>query len=302
MKLTQHGFLAMIHRMNSLSRKPLVFFTLLVSLLLPAAASAQEPLLMGVFPRRDAGETLKLYKPMADYLSAELGRPVWLEVPKDFPGFWKAAETGRYDIIHCNQYHYVKAHKEFGYDAILMNEEYGESTIAGSLIVRKDSKLTSVRDLKGKKIIFGGGPMAMQSHIFARYVLQAAGLVAGVDYTFEFADNPPAGIIAVHEGKAAAAGAGDKVLLLPTVARKIKVSEMAYLARGAQLPHLPWAVKKTMPAEERTRIQNLLADMYNNHKGREILRKAKLTGLVPAKDSDYDAHRRIIHKVLAEQY
>jgi len=287
--------------MNKFMRS-LIIFTLLVCSLLPVTGSAKDPLLMGVFPRLDADETLKLYKPMADHLSNELGRPVWLEVSKDFSSFWKATNSGRYDIVHYNQYHYVKTHKELGYEAILMNEEYGESSITGSLVVRKDSGLTSVKELKGKKIIFGGGPMAMQSHIFARYLLQMSGLVFGKDYSFEFAPNPPAGIVAVSSGKAAAAGTGDKVLLLPVVARQIKVSEMAYLVRGVQLPHLPWAVKKDMPKALRSKIQGLMVDMKNTHTGRGILRKAKLTGLVPANDSDYDPHRKIIQQVLGERY
>jgi len=239
--------------------------------------------------------------PLVNYLANKLGREVRLVTSRNFKTFWKALTESKCDIVHYNQYHYIKSHHDYGYRSILMNEEFGSSTIAGSIIVRKDRGFKTLADLKGKKIVFGGGPKAMQSYIVARYLLSRAGLQEG-DYRSEFTKNPPNAILAPYFGQADAGGVGDKVLRLPAITRRIDSSKMTFLVRGEQLPHLPWAVKDAMPEHLVVRIQQILSTMDKNLKGQQVLKNAALTGLRPAQDSDYDKHRVIVHEVLGEQY
>ena len=42
-------------------------------LVAPAAEAADDPLVLGVFPRRNASETTRLFTPMANYLGERLG-------------------------------------------------------------------------------------------------------------------------------------------------------------------------------------------------------------------------------------
>lgn len=275
-----------------------------MGVLIPGTHTEAKPsneIVIGIFPRRNPELTIKLFTPLARHLEKELGKPVKLITTKDFESFWAGVESQRYDIVHYNQYHYVKSKKLHGYEVILKNEEFGEDTIAGSLVARTDSAINSIDDLKGKKIVFGGSRSAMQSYIVATYLLRQAGLQAG-DYKEAFSRNPPNAIFASYYGQAAASGTGDKVLKLPVVTKKIDASKMKFLTRGEQLPHLPWAIKNTVPIEEQQKIQSLLSGLKNFRKGKEILAHAKLTGLNIAEDSDYDAHRGMILTVLNEDY
>ncbi len=279
------------------------FSILLFGFLLSPACCASEngPLVMGIFPRRNFQETVQCFTPMARYLAERLGRDVRLDVATDFESFWEGVKTQRYDIVHYNQYHYVKSHKQFGYVVIAKNEEFGVSTIAGAISVRKNSGIRSPRDLKGKIIVFGGDRTAMQSYIVASYLLRKAGLGKS-DYVEKFAKNPPNAHLAVYFGQADAAGVGDHVGELPIVNKRIDTSEMTFVAIGEPLAHLPWAVKASVETEMRDRIQDALLDLNDTLKGRQILKQARLTGLVVAVDGDYDPHRRIIREVLGEKY
>lgn len=260
-----------------------------------------DELLMGVFPRRNAAETIASFEPMAKYLSEQLGRPVHLVTSMTFAAFWHNVEMRRYDIVHFNQYHYVKSHRLYGYDAILKNEENGESTIAASVIVRKDSGLEKVTDLKGKRIVFGGGPTAMQSFIGTSYLLQQGGLKEQ-DYQTVFARNPPNAILATYYRQADAAGTGDKVLNFKLFNNAIDRGQLKYLVKGRQLPHLPWAVSDDMPDSLRIRIQEALAGLDKTPAGRKILSSAHMTGLRIARDIEYNQHRLIIREILNEDY
>jgi len=265
------------------------------------ASPTNDSLCVSIFPRFSATDTVRMYMPLVDYLAKKLGREVRLVTSRNFKTFWQALAVGKCDIVHFNQYHYIKSHHKFGYKAILMNEEFGSSTIAGTIIVRKDKGYKSLIDLKDKKIVFGGGPKAMQSYIIATYLLRKAGLQDG-DYRYEFTKNPPNAILAPYFGQADAGGVGDRVVELPVITRRIDTAKMTFLGRGEQLPHLPWAVAGTMPEALAMRIQHVLSSMSNTTDGSSILNNAALTGLRVAKDSDYDQHRLIIQEVLGERY
>jgi len=261
----------------------------------------EPPLLMGVFPRQGFTRTMENFSLLADYLHSHLGRKVILKSARNFAEFWQGVEHGQYDLVHYNQYHYVRSHKELGYEVIAKNEEHHQTTLRGVLVVRKDSGIANVADLRGKKIIFGGGRHAMQSYIVASYLLQQAGLSKS-SYQALFSESPPNAIFATYYEQAAAAGSGDANMAIPVIQQRIDVSQLKILARSKKLAQLPWAVKKTLSPALKTRIANLLVNLDKTKAGREVLQRAGLTGIRAAIDKDYDMDRKIIRQVLGEDY
>lgn len=258
--------------------------------------NAVEPLVMGVFPRRDAATTAKLFRPLARHLEQKLGRPVLLEMSPDFDAFLSNLEQRRYDLVHLNPFDYIGAHKDLAYDALVQNEEFGEATIRGAIFVRKDFGIRQLIELKGKKILFGGGPRAMMSYVVPTYLLQQAGLTKQ-DYEEVYAINPPNAVLATYLRRADAGGAGEVVRRLPVVTSKIDVHQLEVIAVSRPLPHLPWAVKQEMPAELKHRLQTLLVNLTQSEEGRMILRQARLSALNPVTNKDYDPHREIAEAV-----
>lgn len=259
------------------------------------AFAAEPPLVLGVFPRHNATETARMFGPFTDYLSRKLGREVRLAMSKDFPSFWKDVTERRFDLVHYNQLHYIRSHEEYGYDAILMNEEYGASTIAGVIVVRKDAGIRHLRDLKGKKIVFGGDEKALVSYVMTKRLLRGAGL-RDEDYTEEFARNPPNALLAAYYRQADAAGIGDVVIKFPDIVKHANTAELSVLAKSEPIAHLPWAARKTLAPELRAKIRAILESMKDNAEGRKILEGANLTGLAAASDGDYDAIRKILQQ------
>lgn len=262
---------------------------------IPAARAADAPLVMGIFPRRHATLTTELYAPLAAYLSRELGREVRLVTAKDFDAFWESVEQRRFDIVHYNQFHYVRSADK--YRVIAHNEEFGLGTVAGALYVRKDSGISAIEQLRGRKIVFGGGTDAMMSYILPSYLLLQAGLQP-TDYETVFSKNPPNSLISLFHGKADASGAGDILIDLPVVRNAMDTSTVTHLGMTERLLHLPWAVRKDMPKALSARIQVLLVGLKASEEGRAILTRAEMTGFGAASDVDYDPHRRIIRKVM----
>ncbi|VAW93813.1 hypothetical protein MNBD_GAMMA23-744 [hydrothermal vent metagenome] len=270
-------------------------------LVLPVTEAKAQPLVLGIFPRRNIKLTHKLFTPLARYLSQQLGRDVIIETSKSFDDFWTNVKQRRYDIVHFNQYHYIVSHQYYGYDAIAVNKELGSATIAGSLIVRKDSGINEISDLRGKTILFGGGRSAMQSYISATWLLRQGGLNAG-DYVEKFAINPPNTIISTYFKRADASGSGDVVMQLDNVRQRIDISQLKYLAKTKPMVHLPWAVKNNLSDELKDKLKMLLTTLNNNDEGKKILNLASLDALVSVQDSDFNAHRKIVTDIYGDDY
>ncbi|HED15312.1 MAG TPA: phosphate/phosphite/phosphonate ABC transporter substrate-binding protein, partial [Gammaproteobacteria bacterium] len=260
------------------------------------SAAPLKPLVLGVFPRRGATNTMRMFQPLADYMSQQLGRPVKLVTARDFPAFWDGVVNQRYDIVHYNQLHYIESHKEYGYQVILANEEFGVKTICGVIMVRTDEGIDQLSDLKGKRIIFGGGRKAMISYVATTAMLRDAGLRDG-DYQELFAKNPPNASLAAYHRQSDAAGVGSPVLKMPSIKAAIDTSKIKFLAESKPLVHLPWAVNKRLGKEMARKVTRAMLDLNNTEQGHKILTSAKLTGLYPVTDKDFNPHRRLIEKI-----
>jgi len=268
---------------------------LLLVLVASGARASDTPLVLGVFPRLHASETTTRYGPMAEYLSERLGRKVMLVASRDFEQFWTGVEDQRFDIVLYNQFHYIRSAKT--YRVVAHNKEFGKSTLAGALYVRKDSNITSLAQLRGRTVLFGGGEDAMIGYIAPMYLLMKAGLTRN-DIIARFAVNPLNSVIGVFRKQADAAGSGDGAVEQPAVQKAVNTDELVVLATSEQLLHLPWAVKRSMPTKLRETIQGLLVELETSEAGRKVLGSAVLTGIGRAEDKDYNPHRSIVRAVM----
>jgi len=283
------------------SRITILCIAVLICLGQVGDVSADDELIMGIFPRRNASITIHQFHPLADYLSQQLHRKIKLETAKDFGSFWQGIAQRHYDLVHFNQYDYVQSKKEFGYEVILKNNEFGKPTIAGAILVRKDSNITRLQELKGRRIMFGGGKRALVSYIATTYILREAGLKPG-DYIEVFAKNPPNAVMGTYLRQADACGVGDIVLEMPIVRKRMNTDELRIIATSTQLPHLPWAIKQELPTVLRTQIVSALSGLQKTTRGRAILNSARIDGLSPATDDEYDPVRKFIFEVTGKQY
>lgn len=256
--------------------------------------ASDDQLLMGIFPRRNAKVTVRMFKPLSDYLSEKIGKDIKVVTSKNFPSFWRNVTKGKYDIVHYNQLHYIESNEKFGYRVFAHNEEFDVDGIRGALVVRKDSGINSIKDLKGKTILFGGGKKAFVSYVVNAVAMQQAGL-ARSDYITQFAKNPPNAAIATYLKQVDAAGIGDVILKIPLLEQKgVDVSKLKIISLSNSLPHLPWAVNKSMPNKVKQLIQKTMLKLNDSPEGKAMLQKAGMSGLRIADDNHYDSSRKII--------
>lgn len=116
-------------------------------------AWAQTPavLRMGVFPYLSPSQLIEQQEPLRRFIEATLGRPVVLSSAPDFPSFVKRTQQGEYDLVVTAPHMARLAQKRDGWQVVAMS---GQQT-ATTIVVRKESPLARLEDLRGKRLAVG---------------------------------------------------------------------------------------------------------------------------------------------------
>ncbi|MEN8258282.1 MAG: PhnD/SsuA/transferrin family substrate-binding protein [Thermodesulfobacteriota bacterium] len=138
-------------------------------LLVVFAGAAQAEIKIGVLAKRGATKAMAKWKATGDYLSAELGEPV-VVIPLKFTAIEPMVKSGKLDFLLANSAFYVEMEKMYGVQAVatLINSRDGKALkqFGGVVLVRNDSPIQTLADIKGKKFMcvkyssFGGAQMA----------------------------------------------------------------------------------------------------------------------------------------------
>ncbi|MDA8422423.1 MAG: phosphate/phosphite/phosphonate ABC transporter substrate-binding protein [Nitrospiraceae bacterium] len=253
----------------------------------PASAEIR----FGTLPRLSAAELQTMYAPLAGYLAKETGEKVSIVVPKTFDDFKRAVKAGKIDIGFANPLVYVQVKEKVDVEPLALSSDVTSGTrLRGIIIVRKDSGINSLQDLRGKKISF----MAKDSpaaYLFQVLLLSKAGLEIHKDFTvLPFAKRHDKIIKEVLD-KTADAGA-----VREDEFEKMKdsadFSQLRIIGYTDYLPNWPaFATPKLNKATANKVRAALLKLKPNDPQNEKILGLARLTGFIPVADKEYDGLR-----------
>ncbi len=138
-----------------------------IGLIIVSPAAAEHKI--GVLAKRGADKAMSKWGPTGAYLTKKLGSQVTI-VPLKFVEIEPAIKAKEIDFLLANSSFYAVMKEQYGARALLtlMNERLGYALheFGGVLISRKDSGITSIDKMKGKRFMcvkyssFGGGQMA----------------------------------------------------------------------------------------------------------------------------------------------
>lgn len=142
-----------------------------------ATASEKTPLVLGVFPYVTPVQLATFHTPLKDYLAKNLERPVTLVTAPDFMSFVDRTREGQYDMVLTAPHLGRLAEIRDGYSPVAQTSH----TVQGFFLVRKDSGINTITDLRGKSLM-----MAQKVSIvyqMAEQTLRENGLVPGESVT-----------------------------------------------------------------------------------------------------------------------
>src|SRR5437899_2348630 len=255
-------------------------------------ARAQE-LKFGFTPVLSEPEMRAEFEPLMQYLSASTGQKVTLYVAKDYGDLRTQMENGSVDIGSFSPFAYVDAVRGGKIRIIAQSIIEGSATYRGIIVVRKDSELKSIAELKAKRFAFVD-PKSASGYVYPRAMLIEKGINPETFFKKTiFAGTHDKVIAAVLEGRVDAGAIYDGAL---GVAKRsgVSVDGLLTIASSDPIPHDAIAVRIGMNEKLAQRIQLALINLDKSEAGRRVIArsKKKLTGHVIAQDSLFDVVRR----------
>jgi phosphonate transport system substrate-binding protein len=241
---------------------------LLVSIFQPTQASDNRELRFGSVAMDIPAVMHKRLTPLTKYLSDTLQRPVTLKLSPNMGGAIKEAAEGNVEIAYLTPVAYLRAHEQGGAQLIAKTVTNGKASFQLMIVVKEDSPIKTVEELKGKSFAFGD----------KRALLQRAAVV----------------------------GAGIKLEDLSEYKFLGHYDNMAYKWQGKGLrilhssPDLPpyniVASKNVSPSLMKDLRKAFLSLDHNNPKHLEVIKALdqKYDGFAATSDAEYDVVRQLI--------
>lgn len=104
-----------------------------------------------VVPQLTASKIYTTWSPLLQRIGQDAGLCFELRVAATIPEFEQKLLKGEPEFVFLNPYHAVLAHQKKKYQPLLADSE---DLLTGILVVRADSPLKSLEDLKGKRLTF----------------------------------------------------------------------------------------------------------------------------------------------------
>lgn len=237
----------------------------------------------GVAPQHSAGDLSKRWTPVFQYLSRKTGYDVRFRTGQDVPTYQRQCIDGKYDMIYINPYHYANLIRpKSGYEAFAQ-EKGGK--LVGAVVVRKDSHYRTLRDLQGKNLAFPG-----RTAIVATLMPLAAFRASGTSVQEHYVSSHESAFHAVAKGLYDGGGGDMKTLnnMRPELRDQLRV-----LWTATPLPPLVFAAHPRVPKQVVRRVQAAMIAMDHDPAAVRLLQSLDFKGIVAARDSDYDAVRKL---------
>lgn len=246
---------------------------------------------LGVHPLHSPSKLVLTYGPLADYLSSKLDNAhITVEASKDYARFEEKLKAQHFDFILPNPYQTLIA-QNYGYEVI--NQVGRQEIFKGILLVRKDSKITKLADLKGKTISYPA-PTALAGAMMPQYFLKHQGLDLNL-LEHHYVGTQESSIMHVYYNKSNVAATWfvpwfDLQKNNPQIAKELKVAWQT-----KTLPSNSFMFEKQkVDIGVAYKVKSLLANLHTHEEGKTILATMNVKQILTASNETYEPVARFM--------
>lgn len=255
-------------------------------------------------PSQAANKLEARAKPMEKMLSKKLGIPVHVTMSIDYTTVVEAMKSRKVDVGFLPPDGYVLAHKQGAADVLLQALRFGVKQPGGEatkdlvnsyraeIVVRKNSKIKSWKDLKGKKIAVQT-PTSSAGYVYPVAELQEKGLNVLKDCKLVTVTGHDQAVLDVLNGDTDAAFVFEDArnLVKGDVPDIMKRVVPIYFTKP--IPNDTIAVRSDMSPKFKKKLAKAFIEIGESKEGKAMIASLYThQGYVPVKDSDFDVVRK----------
>jgi phosphonate transport system substrate-binding protein len=249
--------------------------------------------LIGIHPLHNPQRLFEVYEPIVDFLNLNIPEAHFkLEASRNYEEFEKKLYGGYFDFAMPNPYQTVNALKH-GYR--VFGKMADDQNFRGIILVRRDSTIKRVTDLKGKVVAYPA-KTALAATMMPQYYLQTHGININVDIENRYVGSQESAIMNVLEGHVAAGATWP----VPWQSFSQKNPELAAQLevkwQTEALQNNGWVVHKNVPGAIIKHFAATLFRMNQDEQGRIMLAQIPVSRFEAANNATYQPVRRFLQK------
>jgi phosphonate transport system substrate-binding protein len=219
----------------------------------------------------------KRYKNLSKYISKKLNMPVEIIIVGKAKELLNLYDERHVDISITCPVVYFELKDKKNIEAAAVIKINGKIKESGVIVVRKDSKIKNVQDLKDKKLTLGSSICASNC-VMPLYVLSKEGITYKDIPDLWSSGSDRAAVLAVIAGIADAAGVKEETAL------QFKDKGIRILVKSPYVPRYVVNVSKDLPKD----LYNKISNVFYNLKDEQTLKKLGIDGFEKPPENLFD--------------
>lgn len=271
----------------------------LFSVLVHAEEPPKEELVMGFVPSRSVHEIQVSASKIADYLTESTGYTIKSVTLSNYAGVALAMKSRRVDFAFVGPINYLVIEDRVGAVPLTAAVRHGHKGYHGLIIVRNDSGIESLQDLKGKSVAFGDA-LSASGNLYPKAALKEAGIDPNEDIRSLMLSSQSAVVTSVLTGKVDAGAIYDDARLNPEVLRYYPevTTHTRILYQTPRIPADPQIARSSLNASQRAKLTESLVAMSQDEEAQKWLKDIYgIDSLEAAEAAEYEGLRQVVNRV-----
>lgn len=228
---------------------------------------------------------------MMDFLSEQIpGVRFKLEASRNYATYDKKLYAGKFDFSLPNPYQTINAIDK-GYRVFAKMGD--DENFRGIILVRRDSGISQVSDLKGKAVSYPA-PTALAATMMPQYYLQTNGVDVMRDLDNRYVGSQESSVMNVYLNQTSAAATWPPPWLALAKERPELKNKLQVIWETQPLINNGLVVHPEVPADIVRQVHDLIVNLHTHERGKQILRQMELSRFESASNSSYDVVRDFI--------
>lgn len=244
----------------------------------------EEVMVIGVHPLHNPKRLLEVFGPIADYLTQNIENVSFkIEASRNYAAYDKKLYNRQFEFSLPNPFQTINSFK-YGYRVFAKMSD--DENFRGIFLVRKDSNIKSVMDLKNHAVSFPA-PTALAATMMPQYYLQKHGLNVMEDIEIKYVGSQESSIMNVMLGDTIAAATWPPPWRALAKERPELAKELKVIWQTDYLLNNSFVVRDDVPEEIVRQVKSLLLSLHQHPEGKKWLAKMELSKFESATNDTY---------------
>lgn len=240
--------------------------------------------IVGIHPLHNPKRLFEVYSPIIEFIDTQLPNvELKLEASRNYEEYDKKLTSGHFDFAMPNPYQTILS-LAHGYR--IFGKMADDDNFRGIILIRKDSHIKTVSDLKGKAVAYPA-ETALAATMMPQQYFQSQGLNVNTDIENRYVGSQESSIMNVLLGNVAAAATWPVPWKTFSAEHPEQAAQLEIKWQTESLPNNGWVVRHDVPAELVTQFAQALFNIQNSVAGQKMLAAIPVSHFEAANEQTY---------------